>query len=126
MLPLWDNVVCKQGICLLIELISNDDLDPHSRLLLTSSVLFGIPKKNSDVRPLAIRDEFLKLAERVCLAASELTGAQRTAAVVSIGGAGVRLAARVDANAPEIPPESRLEEFAHVAGQVLRQKNRAV
>ena len=67
MLPLWDNEVCKQGICLLTELISNDDLDPHSRLLLTSSVLFGIPKKNSDVRPLAIGDEFLKLAERVCL-----------------------------------------------------------
>ena len=76
MLPLWDNVVCKQGICLLIELISNDDLDPHSRLLLTSSVLFGIPKKNSDVRPLAIGDEFLKLAERVCLGLvrSDLSG----------------------------------------------------
>ena len=67
LLPLWDNEVCKQGICLLTELISNDDLDPHSRLLLTSSVLFGIPKKNSDVRPLAIGEEFLKLAERLCL-----------------------------------------------------------
>lgn len=33
-----------------------------------------------------------QLAERVCQAAAELTGAQRTAAVVSIGGAGVRLA----------------------------------
>ncbi len=33
-----------------------------------------------------------QLAERICRAAAELTGAQRTAAVVSIGGDGVRLA----------------------------------
>lgn len=33
-----------------------------------------------------------QLAERICLSASELTGAKRTAAVVSIDGAGVRLA----------------------------------
>lgn len=53
--------VCKQGICLLIQLICNDRLDPQSRFLLTCSLLHGIPKSNADLRPLAIGEEFLRL-----------------------------------------------------------------
>jgi hypothetical protein len=47
--------------------ISNDALDVHSRELLTSCLLLGVPKKNSNVpRPIAIGEVFLKTAASYC------------------------------------------------------------
>jgi hypothetical protein len=63
---LWSDVVCKTGISLLVQLICNNSLDPQSRFLLTSSLLHGIPKGNDDLRPLAIGEEFLRLASKYC------------------------------------------------------------
>ena len=58
--------LCASALTLLIELIANDELDAHSRRLLTTSVMHGLPKPNNDVRPLAIGEEFLRLAARYC------------------------------------------------------------
>lgn len=44
LVPLLDDKVCKDGITLLVRLIANNDLDIHSRNLLTSSMLHAIPK----------------------------------------------------------------------------------
>ena len=41
-------------------------LDPQSRFLLSCSLLHGIPKSNGDLRPLAIGEEFLRLAAKYC------------------------------------------------------------
>jgi len=65
--PLIEDDICLEGIALLIQLIANNQLDPHSRCLLTSSLLLGIPKPDSDaLRPLAIGELFLKLAAKYC------------------------------------------------------------
>ena len=58
--------LCGSALTLLIELIANNELDAHSRRLLTTSVMHGLPKPNNDVRPLAIGEEFLRLAARYC------------------------------------------------------------
>jgi hypothetical protein len=55
LLPLLEDDTCLDGIALLVQLIANNQLDPHSRCLLTDSLLLGIPKSESDaLRPLAM------------------------------------------------------------------------
>ena len=71
MLALWPDPACSSALTLLIQLICNDQLDPHSRRLLTSSILLGLAKPNRDVRPLAIGEEFLRTAS--VLSGSRLT-----------------------------------------------------
>ena len=67
LLPLLEDDTCLDGIALLVQLIANNQLDPHSRRLLTSSLLLGIPKPDSDgLRPLAMGELFLKLAAKYC------------------------------------------------------------
>ena len=67
LLPLLEDDICHEGITLLVQLIANNQLDPHSRRLLTSSLLLGIPKPDSDaLRPLAMGELFLKLAAKYC------------------------------------------------------------
>jgi hypothetical protein len=63
---LAEDPVCFQGILCLIQDIANADIDPHSRDLLCTSLLLGIPKPNSGIRPLALGEEFLKLANLYC------------------------------------------------------------
>ena len=69
LLPLLDDDVCARGIVLLIQLIANNELDDHSRDLLTTSILHGIPKPDrpNDLRPLAVGEFFLKVAAKYCL-----------------------------------------------------------
>ena len=65
--PLLEDDSCLDGIALLVQLIANNQLDPHSRRLLTTSLLLGIPKPGSDtLRPLAMGELFLKLAAKYC------------------------------------------------------------
>jgi hypothetical protein len=54
---------------LLTQLIANNELDDHSRYLLTASILHGIPKpgRPNELRPLAIGELFLKIAAKYCL-----------------------------------------------------------
>ena len=66
-LPLLQDSICSSAIILLVELIANDLLDRQSRWLLCSSIMHGLPKPNDDIRPLAIGEEFLRLAARYCL-----------------------------------------------------------
>ena len=67
LLPLLEDDTCLDGIALLVQLIANNQLDPHSRRLLTTSLLLGIPKPGSDaLRPLAMGELFLKLAAKYC------------------------------------------------------------
>jgi hypothetical protein len=66
LLPLIADDVCLKGLSALVTDIANDALDPHSRLLLTSSILLGIPKKNLTIRPLALGEVFLKTAATYC------------------------------------------------------------
>jgi hypothetical protein len=64
---LWPDPVCRQGIILLIQTICNNEFDTHSRFLLTCSMLLGTHKPGSDdLRPLAIGEEFLRLAAKYC------------------------------------------------------------
>jgi hypothetical protein len=66
--PLLDDDECLQGIALIVELIANNNLDTHSRDLLTASCLIGTPKPNSTLlRPLAMGEFFLKLAANYCI-----------------------------------------------------------
>ena len=58
--------VCLEGITVLVQLIANNALDDQSRMLLTSSLLFGLPKPNGDIRPIAVGELFVKLAARYC------------------------------------------------------------
>ena len=64
--PLMQDDVCVDGVVLLVQLVANNELDPSSRALITTSLLLGIPKPNQDIRPIAIGDLFLKLAARYC------------------------------------------------------------
>ena len=65
--PLLGDAVCLDAVTLLAQLIANDELDEHSRQLLTCSVLQGIPKADSDdLRPLALGDLFVKIAAKLC------------------------------------------------------------
>ena len=67
LLPLFRDEVCAAGISLLVQLIANNELDAHSRRLLTTSVLHAIPKPGSDdLRPLALGEFFVKLASKYC------------------------------------------------------------
>jgi hypothetical protein len=63
---LFADVACRKGITLLVQLICNNDLDQHSRFLLTCSLLHGIPKDGDDLRPLAVGEEFVRLAAKYC------------------------------------------------------------
>ena len=67
LLPLLGDDTCRSAVVLLLELIANDLLDHHSCWLLCSSIMHALPKPNGDVRPLAIGEEFLRLAARYCL-----------------------------------------------------------
>jgi hypothetical protein len=63
LLPLLDDDICLEGITLLVQLITNNALDDHSRRLLTSSILLGAAKKDpTSIRPLAMGELFLRLA----------------------------------------------------------------
>jgi hypothetical protein len=65
--PLLEDDTCLDGIALLVQIIANNQLDPHSRRLLTTSLLLGIPKPGGDtLRPLAMGELFLKLAAKYC------------------------------------------------------------
>jgi hypothetical protein len=65
--PLLGDAVCLDAVTLLAQLIAKDDLDEHSRQLLTCSILQGIPKPDSDdLRPLALGDLFVKIASKMC------------------------------------------------------------
>ena len=65
--PLLGNDSCLEAVTLLVQLIANDDLDEHSRHLLTCSALLGIPKSDSDqLRPLALGELFVKIATKLC------------------------------------------------------------
>ena len=66
LLALLDDKVCMNGITLLVQLIANNDLDQHSRDLLTCSLLHAIPKSNGDLRPLALGEFFVKAACKYC------------------------------------------------------------
>ena len=66
LIPLVDDDVCLAGLTSLIQAIANGELDDHSRDLLTTSLLLGIPKPN-DIRPIAIGETFLKLAAKYAL-----------------------------------------------------------
>jgi hypothetical protein len=68
LLPLLDDEVCMQGITLLTQLIANNQLDSHSRNLLTCSLLNAIPKSDGGLRPLALGEFFVKLACKYCFA----------------------------------------------------------
>jgi hypothetical protein len=64
---LVEDHICFQGILMLIQDIANGDIDHHSRDLLCASLLHGISKPDSkDLRPLALGEEFLKLANLYC------------------------------------------------------------
>ena len=64
---LVEDHICFQGILMLTQDIANGDIDHHSRDLLCASLLYGIPKPDSqDLRPLALGEEFLKLANLYC------------------------------------------------------------
>lgn len=54
LLPLLDDEACLAGLSLLCQLIASDQLDTHSRTLLTCSILHAIPKRNGSLRPLAL------------------------------------------------------------------------
>jgi hypothetical protein len=60
------DTVCRKGIMLLVQLMCNNQLDAQSRFLLTCSLLHGITKDNDDLRPLAIGEEFLRIAAKYC------------------------------------------------------------
>ncbi|MEY3082615.1 MAG: hypothetical protein RJA94_2600, partial [Pseudomonadota bacterium] len=65
--PLLGDDSCLEAVTLLVQLIANDDLDEHSRHLLTCSALLGIPKSDSDqLRPLALGELFVKIAAKLC------------------------------------------------------------
>ena len=66
LLPLIGDEVCLAGITLLVQLIANNSLDSHSRTLLTSSLLLGLPKPDRSLRPIAIGELFTKLASKYC------------------------------------------------------------
>ena len=66
LLPLLSDETCLKGITLLVQLIANNTLDDHSRTLLTCSLLHAIPKKDNDLRPLALGELFVKLACKYC------------------------------------------------------------
>jgi hypothetical protein len=51
LLPLLEDDTCLHGIALLVQLISNNQLDLHNRCLLTTFLLLGIPKPESDALP---------------------------------------------------------------------------
>ena len=67
LLPLLEDESCLDAITLLAQLIANNELDDHSRRLLTSSVLHAIPKSDGGLRPLALGELFVKLACKYCL-----------------------------------------------------------
>ena len=66
LLPLLEDESCLDAITLLAQLIANNELDDHSRRLLTSSVLHAIPKSDGGLRPLAMGELFVKLACKYC------------------------------------------------------------
>ena len=66
-LALWPDQACRRGLILLIQSILTNEVDMHSRFLLTCSLLHGIGKRETDdLRPLAIGEEFLRLAAKYC------------------------------------------------------------
>ena len=67
LLPLLKDQTCTEGLAALVLDMTNDCLDAHSKRLLTSSLLLGIPKKNSrKLRPLALGETLLKVASTYC------------------------------------------------------------
>ena len=71
LLPLLADNVCLQAVTLLVQLIANNELDPHSRVLLSCSTLHAIPKSDGGLRPLALGDLFVKIANKLCFAMDE-------------------------------------------------------
>ena len=67
LLPLIRDQDCIEGLAALVLDMANDSLDVHSKRLLTSSLLLGIPKKDSrKLRPLALGETLLKAASTYC------------------------------------------------------------